>query len=47
VIYEHGEPLWKVIEKVKLLIRPPDASGNPTNNHLVAKQKEGTGEGNY
>jgi len=29
----------------KLLIRPPELSGNPTSSHLVANQEE-LGEGN-
>jgi hypothetical protein len=30
VIYEHGEPMWNNIDSIKLLIRPPELSGNPT-----------------
>jgi hypothetical protein len=40
VIYEHREPWWNDIDRVKLLIRPPELSGNPTSNHLVANQEE-------
>jgi hypothetical protein len=29
-----------MISKVKFLIHPPEISGNPTSNHLVAKQKK-------
>jgi hypothetical protein len=39
VIYEHGEPWWNDIEREKLLIHPPELSGNPTSSHLVAKQE--------
>jgi hypothetical protein len=35
VIYELGEPWWNDMNRGKLLIRPPDLSGN-----LVAKQEE-------
>jgi hypothetical protein len=30
VIYEHGEPWWNKMGRGKLLIRPPELSGNPT-----------------
>jgi hypothetical protein len=40
VIYEHWEPWCNDVDRVKLLIRPPELSGNPTSNHLVAKQVE-------
>jgi hypothetical protein len=30
VIYEHGDPWWNDMNKGKLLIRPPELSGNPT-----------------
>jgi hypothetical protein len=30
VIYEHKEPWWNAIDRGKLLIRPPELSGNPT-----------------
>jgi hypothetical protein len=30
VIYEPEEPWWNVIGRRRLLIRPPDLSGNPT-----------------
>jgi hypothetical protein len=30
VIYEHGEQWWNYIDRGKLIIRPPDLSGNPT-----------------
>jgi hypothetical protein len=30
VIYEHGEPWWKDIDRQKLLIRPLELSRNPT-----------------
>jgi hypothetical protein len=37
---EHVEPWWNDIDRKKLLIRPPELSGNPTSSHLVAKQEE-------
>jgi hypothetical protein len=43
--YEHGEPWWNDMDRRKLLIRPPDLSGNPTISHLLANQEE-LGEGN-
>jgi hypothetical protein len=46
VIYEHGEPRWNDIDRRKLLIRPPELSGNPAISHPEAKQEE-IGEGNY
>jgi hypothetical protein len=45
VIYEHGEPWWNGINRGKLLICPPELSGNPTSSHLVANQEE-LGKGN-
>jgi hypothetical protein len=30
VIDEHGEPWWNDVNKAKLLIHPPELSGNPT-----------------
>jgi hypothetical protein len=42
----HGEPWWNDTGKGKLLIRPPERSGNPTSSHLAEKQEE-LGEGNY
>jgi hypothetical protein len=47
VIYKHGEPLWNDIDRVELLIRPPELSGNPTSNHQVEKQKELKEEMNF
>jgi hypothetical protein len=29
VIYEHGEEWWNDVDRVNLLIRPPELSGNP------------------
>jgi hypothetical protein len=43
--YEH-EPRWDDIDWGKLLIRPPELSGNHASSHLVARQEE-PGEGNY
>jgi hypothetical protein len=40
VTYEHGEPWWHDTGRGKLLICPPELSGNPTSNQLVAKQDE-------
>jgi hypothetical protein len=45
VIYEHGESWRNDIDRTKLLIRPPQLSGNPTSSHLVAKKDE-LSEGN-
>jgi hypothetical protein len=45
VIYEHGEPWWNAIDRRKLLICPPELSGNPTSSHILANQEE-LGEGN-
>jgi hypothetical protein len=39
-IYEKGEPRWNDIDSGKLLIRQPQAPGNSTNSHLVAKWEE-------
>jgi hypothetical protein len=38
VIYEHGKPWWNDINRIKLLIRAPELSGNLTSSHLVANQ---------
>jgi hypothetical protein len=40
VIYEHEEPWWNDINRRKLLLCPPELSGNTTNSYLVAKQEE-------
>jgi hypothetical protein len=40
VIYERGDPWWIDMDRVKLLIRPPELSGQSTSCHLVAKQGE-------
>jgi hypothetical protein len=40
VIYKHGEPWWKEIDRVKVMIRPPQFSGNPTSSHLEGKQED-------
>jgi hypothetical protein len=40
IIYEHGELWWNDIDGRKLLIRPPEFSGNPTSSRLVAKLEE-------
>jgi hypothetical protein len=46
VTYEHGEPWWNDTDGRKVLIRPPELSGNPTSSHLVVNQKElGKGSG--
>jgi hypothetical protein len=39
-IYEKGEPRWNDIDSGKLLIRQPEAPGNSTSSHLVAKWEE-------
>jgi hypothetical protein len=41
VTYEHGKPWWNEIDRCKLLIRPPELSGNPTSSHLVASRRNG------
>jgi hypothetical protein len=46
MVYEHEEQWWNDIDRGKLLIRPPQLSGNPTSSHPVPKQEE-LGEGNY
>jgi hypothetical protein len=46
VTYEHGELWWNDIRRGKLLIRPPELSGNSTSSHLVVNEEE-LGEGNY
>jgi hypothetical protein len=43
--YKHGEPWCNDIDWGKLLIRPPELTGNPTSSHFIAKEKE-LGEGN-
>jgi hypothetical protein len=40
VMCEHGQQLWDNIDKRKLLIRPPELSGNPTSHHPVASREE-------
>jgi hypothetical protein len=40
VIYEHGEPWSNDIDRGKLMIFPPEPSGNPTTRYVVAKQEE-------
>jgi hypothetical protein len=40
MIYEHEEPWWIDIDRGKLLIRPPELSGNSTSSNLVVKQEE-------
>jgi hypothetical protein len=40
VIYEHEGPWWNDIDKEKILIRPPEISGNTNNSFLVAQQDE-------
>jgi hypothetical protein len=40
VIYEHEEPWWNDIDRVKLLIRPPELSGKSTRSHPIANQEE-------
>jgi hypothetical protein len=40
VIYEHWAPWWNDIDRERLLIRPPQLSGNPTSSHLVSSQEE-------
>jgi hypothetical protein len=40
LIYEHGEPQWNDIHRVKLPIRPPELSASRTSSHIVAMQKK-------
>jgi hypothetical protein len=40
VIYEHEEPRRNDTDREKLLIHPPELSGNPTSSNPVAKQEE-------
>jgi hypothetical protein len=47
VIYEHGEQCWSNIDRGRLLIRPPELSGNHKSSHLVAKQEELAKEMNF
>jgi hypothetical protein len=43
VLYEHGDPRWNDTDKGKLLILPPDLSGNLTSTESSgSKQKERT-----
>jgi hypothetical protein len=44
VIYELGEPWWNDVGRGKLLILPPELSGNPTSSHLVASKLNGQKE---
>jgi hypothetical protein len=44
MIYEHGEPYCNAVDWGKLLICPPEPSGNTNSSHLVAKQEELTKE---
>jgi hypothetical protein len=37
VACEHGEPWWNDTDRAKLMIRPPEISGNPTSSHLTAR----------
>jgi hypothetical protein len=45
VVHEYEEPWLNDTDRVKLLIRPTDISGNPTSSHPLAKQEE-LGSGN-
>jgi hypothetical protein len=45
VKYEYGEPWWNDIDRLILLIRPPELSRHSLSSHLVANQEE-LGEGN-
>jgi hypothetical protein len=42
--YKHGEPWWNNANRGKLMIYPPELSGNPTNSHLVASKEDGLKE---
>jgi hypothetical protein len=45
VLYEHGETWLNNVDRIKLLIRPPELSGNPT-SRVIWQQAGGTGEEN-
>jgi hypothetical protein len=47
VIYEHGKPWWNDIDRGKLLILPPDLSGNPISSNLEVNQEELAKETNF
>jgi hypothetical protein len=42
VLYEQGDPRWNDTDKGKLLIRPPDVSGNLTSTESSGSKKEWT-----
>jgi hypothetical protein len=44
VTYEHGEPWSNNVDRWRLLTRPPELSGNPTNSNLVASRRNGRKE---
>jgi hypothetical protein len=44
MVYEHGKPWWNDVDREKILIRPPEVSGNPTSSHLVESRKNGRKE---
>jgi hypothetical protein len=46
MIYEHGKSWWNNVNRRKLLLRPPELSGNPTNRDIWQQVGE-TGEGKY
>jgi hypothetical protein len=40
MIYEHGGPWWKDIDRTKVCICLSELSGSTTSCHLVTKQEE-------
>jgi hypothetical protein len=39
VIYEHGKAWWNDVDRRKLLICPPELSGNQIRSHLVVSRR--------
>jgi hypothetical protein len=40
VTYEHGEPWWNDFKGMKLKIRPPQLSGNPTSRVIEEQSRK-------
>jgi hypothetical protein len=40
LLFEHGKPWWNDADRGKLLIRPPEFSGNPISRVICSKQEE-------
>jgi hypothetical protein len=47
VIYGHEKPWCNDTDRGKLLICPPELSGNATSSHLIAKQEEHKGSDKF